>query len=302
LWRGGLTRLGTLERLPAGARHTVTVAVENRSHVCWGRGPDAAPLVQIGTRWLADDGVELEHGLHTALPADLPARGSLDVPVHVRAPERPGSYRLSLDLVHEHVRWFDNPIEWRVEVPPARRVALIGRGRRLEQALDRIQFEPELEPVLVEQGAALTPERFGHRRAPGLGTYLLAGIDARIGPGELARLSVRTAKLLRRARRLQEQKPAAPLPHGAEECLLALAGCERLLIAGVDWEPGAAPTRQLWRLAVTAAVARRLGLAVEVETEPSDDADLLDRLLARLVRRRAASGERSSEHLRSPLE
>jgi hypothetical protein len=284
MWTGRLTRLETLEQLTAGARHTVTVAVENHSRVCWRRGPDTAPLIQVGTRWLTDDGAEVEHGLHTPLPADLPSGGSQDVPVHVRAPKRPGRYRLSLDLVHEHVRWFDRPLEWPVDVVPARRVALIGRDERLEQALERIQFQPDLEPVIVEQGATITPERFGHRHVPGLGSYLLAGIEGRIGPVQLARLSVRTAKLLRRVRRLRARKPSAPLPRGAEECLAALADCERLLVASVDWHADAAPTRQLWRLAATAAVARRLGLAVEVESDAVGAADPLDRFLARIVR------------------
>ena len=62
------------------------------------------------------------------------------------------------------------------------------------------------------------------------------------------------------------------------------AGCERLIVACADWEPGAAPTRNLWRLAATVASARRLGLAVDVEPSAVDAAGPLDRFLARLVR------------------
>jgi hypothetical protein len=83
------------------------------------------------------------------------------------------------------------------------------------------------------------------------------------------------------------------LPNGAEESLVALAGCERLLITGADWPRDAAPTRQLWCLAVTAAVARRLGLSVEIETELIDAPDALDRLLARLVGGRRTLSARS---------
>ena len=103
----------------------------------------------------------------------MPPGSTVDVPVHVRAPERPGRYRLSIDLVHEHVRWFGCALEWPVDVRPAHRVAVIGRGERLERALDDVHFQPEVEPVLLEIGAAITPERFGHQRVPGLGEYLL---------------------------------------------------------------------------------------------------------------------------------
>jgi hypothetical protein len=286
MWSGELTRLETLDRLPAGARHTITVAVANHGRVGWQRGPEASPLVQVATRWLSEDGSGVEEGLHTSLPADLPPGGSLNVPVHVLAPSKPGGYQLYLDLVHEHVRWFDCALTWSVDVSPAHRVAVVGRGEQLEQALDRIQLEPEIEPLIVGRDGSLTPERFGHPRIPGLVGYLLAGIEGRIGPIELARLCARSAKLLHRAHRLRAQRPSAPLPNGAEECLVALAGCERLLITGADWPRDAAPTRQLWCLAVTAAVARRLGLSVEIETELIHTPDALDRLLARLVRGR----------------
>ncbi len=284
LYTAKLTRLGTLARLPAGARHTVTVAVENRSCSTWRRGADAAPAVLIGTRWLADDGAPCDHELHTPLPADLPPGGSMDVPVHVRAPTHPGRYRLSVDLVHQNVRWFDSALEWTVDVTRACRVALVGRGEPLERDLDRFQLEPGVEPIIIEDSAEIGREGRGHEHVPGLGGYLLAGIDGRVGPLELARLLVRTARLLRRSRRLRAGKPSAPLPNGAEDCLRGLASCDRLLVSGPDWQPDAALTRQLWRLAATIATARRLGLAVDVVPAMLTPRDARDRLLLRFVR------------------
>jgi hypothetical protein len=283
MWSGRLEPLEQLDRLPAGARHTVTVTVRNDGGVSWLRGPEASPLVQVATRWLDEDGNQVEHGPHTALPADLPPGGSLNVPVHVIAPDRPGPLRLELDLVHEHVRRFDCAVTWTVEVLPRQRIAVIGRSEQLEDALDRIHLQPWQEPLVVEQGATITAERFGNARIPGLGGYLLEGIEGRIGPVELLRLTSRTIKLLRRARRLHAGRATAPLPLGAEECLLGLSGCQELVIAGADWPADAAPTRQLWRLAATAAAARRLGLGVRVETNVIDDPTGLDRLLVRFV-------------------
>ncbi len=284
LYSARLMRLETLARLSAGATHTITVAVENRSNTVWRYGPEAAPAVLVGTCWFDDAGVLVEHGPHTPLPADLPPGRSLDIPVHVRAPTQSGRYRLSIDLVHEHVRWFNRPLNCAVEVTPACRVAVIARGEPLDSALDAIQLEPWVEPVIVDQDTATASERYRHQCIPDLAEYLLAEIDARIGPVQVARLVARTARLLRRARRLRAGKPTAPLPRGAEDCLRGLASCERLRVAGPDWPPDAAVTRQLWRVAAMAAAARRLGLAVEVEPGAFSAVEGRDRLLARLLR------------------
>ena len=189
------------------------------------------------------------------------------MPVHVRAPARPGRYRLSIDLVHEHVRWFGDAVEWAVDVPAAHRVALDGHAELLDLALDRIHLQPEVEPVVL----------------PSLSGYLLAGMEAAIGPIQLARLAMRTTRLLRRARRLREGKPAAPLAGGAEESVEALARCSELVVVGPDWERNAAVTRQLGRLAATVRTARALGLAVEVNLSGFTPRGLVDRLLTRLA-------------------
>jgi hypothetical protein len=75
------------------------------------------------------------------------------------------------------------------------------------------------------------------------------------------------------------------LPRGAEESLHAVAACGRLHVTGPDWQPGAALTRQLWRLAVTVAAARRLGLDVDVAPSALRCDGRVDRVLARVVRR-----------------
>jgi hypothetical protein len=161
---------------------------------------------------------------------------------------------------------------------------VIGRGQPLDRALDKLQLEPQVEPVIVDRDPATGAERCGHECMADVGEYLLAGIDDRIGPLQLARLVARTRHLLRRARRLRAGKPTAPLPRGAEDCLHGLASCDRLQVAGPDWQPDAAVTRQLWRVAAMAAAARRLGLAVDVAPGALAGADGRDRLLARLLR------------------
>jgi hypothetical protein len=270
LYPATLTRVDRLDSLAAEAQHVVTISVANLGHATWHYGPEASPLIMIGTRWLNESGELVEEGIHTPLPADLRPSSSLDIPVHVVAPSRPGTHRLSVSLVHEHVRWFGRALEWEVEVTPAHRVAVIGTGQPLEEALDRIQLEPELEPVLL----------------PSLNDYLLAGMVGGIGPVELTRLAIRSARLRRRARRLHDGKPSAPLSGGAEACVRALAGCEELLVAGPDWGQDAAVTRQLLRLVATIRTARTLGVAVGVRLPGFTPSGHVDRFLTRLVSRR----------------
>jgi hypothetical protein len=276
LYSAALTLLERLDSLPAGAQHTVTITVANLGRETWRYGPEAAPLIMVGTRWLSADGELIEEGIHTPLPADLLPNSSLDIPVHVRAPARPGAYRLSVSLVHEHVRWFGDALEWVIEVPPAHRVAVVGAGQLLEEALDRIHLEPEIEPVVL----------------PSLSDYLLAGMVGRIGPLELARLGVRSARLQRRARRLRDGKPSAPLSGGAEACVDMLSRCTELLVIGPDWEPDAAVTRQLLRLAATIRTARTLGVTVGVRLPGFTPSGPVDRFLTRLVTRRRAVAEK----------
>jgi hypothetical protein len=278
LYSGSLAPLERLESLPAGAEHTVTVTVANLGRVTWHHGPEAAPLIMVGTRWLDASGALSEEGIHTPLPSDLRPRSTLDLPVHVRAPFQPGTYRLSISLLHEHVRRFGNTLEWVVEVSPARRVAVIGTGRLLDAALDGIHLEPEVEAVVL----------------PSLSDYLLAGIVGGIGPVELARIAIRFGRLQRRVRHVRNGKPSAPLSDGAESCVCALAGCEELLVVGPDWEPDAAVTRHLVRLVATIRTAQTLGVAVGVQLPGFTPSGRVDRFLTRLATRPRRRGHARS--------
>jgi hypothetical protein len=62
--------------------------------------------------------------------------------------------------------------------------------------------------------------------------------------------------------------------------LASLDGCELLIVAGPDWEPGAPASRELLRLATTVAAARRLGVPVVYAGDPAPGArGTADRLL-----------------------
>jgi hypothetical protein len=125
------------EALPEGAYHAVLslfddhdrrmlpdekrpmyVRVENEGPVTWPWGWEQKPEIRVSYHWrsLTDDFVDVE-GLRSPLTAPLLPGGTQIVPVWVAAPTAAGPYILELDLVHEHVRWFNQPlaVEMRVE-------------------------------------------------------------------------------------------------------------------------------------------------------------------------------------------
>jgi hypothetical protein len=251
-----------------GEQRTLDVRVTNEGDQVWRWGEAGEPPVRLAAHW--SDGTS---SLHTPLPADLPPDASAIVPVHVQAPDTPGRYRLTLDLVHEHVRWFGCEIEADAEVVPTRRVAVVGGDEAAEPVLRILERHPELEPVLVAQDEELPWEPPGHLRVRGVRSYLFGGDPDQ--PGSL-RLG---ATVLLRSRGLARRKN---LPHAAAEFVDVLAGCDMLVVAGLDAPEGAPLPRELARVAalVSAARARGVPVAVRRDALPSST-----RLAVRLSKR-----------------
>ena len=287
LHRGRLEPVEHVDRLTAGVQQTLDVLARNDSDWVWGAGGEARPEVRIAYRW---HGSETDaQALRTPFPADLRPGEAQIVPVHVVPPDRPGRYRLEVDLVHEHVRWFGVGFEVEVEVVPRRRVALIGSGAPLEGELDRLQFEPDLEPVIVDRGNTPLPSDWEHLQVPGARDYLLEGLEGSSRLRLFLGLALRSRALVRRARRLRRDLPAAPLRYGAEGLLSGLAGCERLIVTNPDWSAAEPLTRELWRIAATARAANALGARVEMRPAALGDVSrLLDRAVAADIRRHAS--------------
>ena len=288
LYRGRVEPLQSISRLTATVQQTVDVLVTNESDWAWAAGKEAMPELRLAYRWHGPGGGSDESALRTPFPADLAPAEQQVVPVHVVPPESPGRYRLEIDLVHEHERWFGVGFELEVDVVPRRLVALIGNGAELDAELDRILFEPALEPLLVEAGVELPPQRFGHPRVSGLRDYLVHGVEAASRPRFFLALGWRTHRLVLRARRLRAGTPSPPLPDGAEAFVGMLARCESLTV--VNRDPAAPVTRELWRLAASVRTARALGVPVVVAPAAlSGLSRSADRALARDINRSAGS-------------
>jgi hypothetical protein len=260
-------RLELLERprmLIAGEQRTLDVRVHNTGDGTWEWGWDTVPEIRVGSRWYAADGTEVRASqLRSAFPVALaPGRSEL-VPVHVLAPDAPGSYRVEIDLIHEHVGWFGAAAECRIEVTPARRIAVIGDDADVRRTLTVLEKVPELEPVILRRAPKEGPE--GYPEAPDGRSFLFDGaprqrrLFAVVLVGRSIRLAL-AAVALRRGR-------TPGLPRGGDGFLAAVKSCELLVVAGIDASP---ERREHWRVALTTRIARLLGVAVVSSSEAPD--------------------------------
>jgi hypothetical protein len=83
----------------------------------WPWGSTKYPPVRISYHWRTVDGEPLAfENLRTPLPARLAPGDTQIVPVWVDAPAQSGRYLLEFDVVHEMVRWFEQPLAVEVQV------------------------------------------------------------------------------------------------------------------------------------------------------------------------------------------
>jgi hypothetical protein len=107
-------------RLAPGEVRPLHVRVRNRGGATWRWGLEQQPEIRVSYHWRSVDGeVHTYEGLRSPLPCPLGPGETAIVPVWVEVPAEPGGYRLEIDLVHEHVRWFETPL--RVDVAVAAR-------------------------------------------------------------------------------------------------------------------------------------------------------------------------------------
>jgi hypothetical protein len=256
----------------------VDVRVTNRGDSVWSWGNAGEPPIRLAVRWHGA-GIDAAPAVRTALPADLAPGATAIVPVHVVAPARSGRFRLEIDLVHEHVRWFGRPVVADVDVEPRRRIAIVGGDDAAKDVLRLLERHPEVEPVLVARDDELPWEPPGHDRVPGVRSYLFGGDPDQPGSLTLG------ATVLRRGLALVRGKNLSP---GAASFLDALVSCRLLVVAGLDAPAGAPPPRELARIAavISAARARAVRVAVRGDALPTGNSRVV-RLLRRFVSSRA---------------
>lgn len=268
-------------------QRTLDVRATNPGPRTWEWGEEARPQIRLAYRWRDEAGaVVVPAGLRTPFPAPVPPGSSEVVPVHIVAPDQPGRYRVEIDLVHEHVRWFGVPVERTVDVRARRLVGVVGDAAGGRLSLELLAHLPELEPVLVEPRDA-EADASDLPRVAGVRAYIIGEDEP--SPARLAAvLAGRLAAVARGAIATRRGGCVDGLPPPARTMLRTLGGCELLVVAGLDVAADAPLTRELAAVAALVVAARALGVRVAVRRGAIAAARPRDRALVRLIESRAA--------------
>jgi SAM-dependent methyltransferase len=94
------------------------VAVTNAGDTLWRKGTDAPGDVRLGFQLLDPERrlIDLDFA-RAGLPADVPPAGAVDLAVELQLPNTNTPYMLKLDMVDEHVCWFEDHGSKPVYVP-----------------------------------------------------------------------------------------------------------------------------------------------------------------------------------------
>ena len=246
LYRARLEPLRAVLSLAARETRALDVRVVNDGTHTWPPGTLGSPQVRVSYRWRSPGGeIVVGDGLRTPFPHTVRPGESALVPVDVTAPALPGAYVLELDLVHEHVRWFGNPVTLDIEIEPHPLVLLAGADEATlsELAAAVCEASPGVEPAYV--GAAGNE---GYRSVPGARRYVLEG-----GRASRPAMLWRAGRLLLNARRLR----GGGRPIVADEFLVPLA--EVALVLDLGREQG---RRERVQHRAAMRAARTLGIPV----------------------------------------
>jgi hypothetical protein len=97
----------TLSLAPSERRH-VLFRVCNEGSERWPANLDERPQIRLSYRWLnLDESIHTPEGPRSAFLRVVNPGERILAPLHVDAPGTVGDYVLEVDIVHEHVRWFD---------------------------------------------------------------------------------------------------------------------------------------------------------------------------------------------------
>jgi hypothetical protein len=97
-----------------GATRELEVVVTNLGDEFWTWG-DYPPFIRLGYRWRSATGEPVSEGRCLFTETVRPGT-TTRVVAPILAPSEPGRYRLEIDVLHEHVRWFDQGAQTEIEV------------------------------------------------------------------------------------------------------------------------------------------------------------------------------------------
>jgi hypothetical protein len=119
-WRAGIEFRGAAPlQASGGAMVPLRLRLTNEGREAWPHAPEPRPhTVSLAGHLLEADGAMHERdALHQALPRTVAPGESADAVASIRAPLAPGAYRIKLDLVMEHLCWFEQRGSVPLELP-----------------------------------------------------------------------------------------------------------------------------------------------------------------------------------------
>jgi hypothetical protein len=154
-YRARVEALGPPTTVPVRGERRCVVRVRNDGSIRWPAGERQAPLVRLGYRWVEEASGEVTiDGRWLLSESVMPGETTIQL-MSVQTPPRPGRHLLEIDVVHEHVRWFQCPVVLQVKVEGEDRAAL----RAASPVADDAAEVRLLECQLTEIDAELAAER-----------------------------------------------------------------------------------------------------------------------------------------------
>jgi hypothetical protein len=109
-YRSSISFVRPPTQLPAAAVHHHEVLVHNLGSERWPPGDQIEPLIRLGYRWREAETQHIVGDGRTVFTETVRPGQTTRVMLRTATPRTPGRYELELDVVHEHVRWFDQPV------------------------------------------------------------------------------------------------------------------------------------------------------------------------------------------------
>lgn len=287
----------------AGRPRPILARITNASSGTW--QPHDDPPVRVGLRFYAGGHVVGEEA-RIELPATVAPGETVLATGEVVAPAE--ADRLVVDLVREHVAWFDQPIDLAIEVSEPKRIVVtggfspyrhLGDDLIIRAVLAALAFQvPDHEVVLLADVPAQASAAYGPPAVQGANPMLHRG-----APAGTASALRRIDALRRDAKRVRDgRRPHDPL-HAP--LLDALAGARALVAPGAGWFTSKYRIEQMLPRLAEVEAARALGVPVLFESgtigpfDHAADRLLARRLLAGLTGVSVRDGARSAEVARS---
>jgi hypothetical protein len=116
------------DRCFVGSLRHVELRIGNRGDETWTAG-EADPRIRLGYRWRDDETGRVVFDGRTLFEESVPPGATVIAMLAAEAPDEPGDYRLEVDVVHEHVRWFDCAAATPIRVEPRPEHVLVSSPR-----------------------------------------------------------------------------------------------------------------------------------------------------------------------------